>query len=140
MSSQKRLLGCVMGLIFLTVPRLVVGPATPTGSEYGSQIGLPGASTAPPPTPAPSATPALLERVHGQPPLSLTLMLGFTICALGLVVGVIVIGMIAGAQRSREETGVHAAGTEKASPSKSAGESRAKKRPAEGKRKKPAGR
>jgi hypothetical protein len=38
------------------------------------------------PTPAPAPSPA------GSPPLSLTLMLAFTCCALGLVVGVIVIG------------------------------------------------
>ncbi len=48
------------------------------------------------PTPAPSAAPS------GGPPLSLTLMLAFTGCALALVVGVLVVGFIVARDRSKK--------------------------------------
>ncbi len=54
------------------------------------------------PTSAPASTPA------GGPPLSLTLMLAFTCCALGLVVGVIVVGFLISREkrkRSPDEKG-----------------------------------
>ncbi len=47
------------------------------------------------PTPAPSSLPS------GGPPLSLTLILGFTCCAMILVVGILVLSVIAGNQNRK---------------------------------------
>ncbi|MCL4528749.1 MAG: hypothetical protein M1282_04980 [Chloroflexi bacterium] len=49
----------------------------------------------------PSATPAPTE-VPSGPPLSLTLMLGFTCLALLLIVGVLVVGFLAGVTNRKE--------------------------------------
>ena len=55
------------------------------------------------PTPSDIQTPLPAGQPTGGPPLSLTLTLLFTCCALGLVVGVLVIGFILAMQKQKEE-------------------------------------
>jgi len=55
------------------------------------------------PTPSDVQTPLPAGQPTGGPPLSLTLTLLFTCCALGLVVGVLVIGFILAMQKQKEE-------------------------------------
>jgi hypothetical protein len=55
------------------------------------------------PTPSDLQTPLPTGGPAGGPPLSLTLTLLFTCCALGLVVGVLVIGFIIAMQKQKEE-------------------------------------
>ena len=52
-------------------------------------------------TPAPIYSPTPIST--GGPPLSLTLTLLFTCCALGLVVGVLALGFILSVQKRKEE-------------------------------------
>lgn len=127
MLPKKTLFGCLVFMILLAGPHLPVSAGSLAGHA---------SLAAAAPTPAPSATPVVLEKVRGQPPLSLTLMLGFTICALGLVVGVIILGMIAGAQRPKGEQGVDAGATEQGPSPKNPGSGKTKGRPAGSKRKK----
>ena len=55
-------------------------------------------------TPAPTTLATLPPGDFPQrPPLSLTLTLAFTCCALGAVVGVIVLGFVIGIQRRKED-------------------------------------
>lgn len=55
------------------------------------------------PAPSDSPTPVATDEPTSGPPLSLTLTLVFTCCALGLVVGVIVLGFILSMQKRKEE-------------------------------------
>jgi hypothetical protein len=50
-----------------------------------------------------SPTPVATDGPVGGPPLSLTLTLLFTCCALGLVVGVLALGFILSMQKRKEE-------------------------------------
>ena len=50
-----------------------------------------------------SPTPVATDGPTGGPPLSLTLTLLFTCCALGLVVGVLALGFILSMQKRKEE-------------------------------------
>jgi hypothetical protein len=55
------------------------------------------------PTPSDIQTPLPAGQPAARPPLSLTLTLLFTCCALGLVVGVLVVGFILAMQKQKEE-------------------------------------
>jgi hypothetical protein len=52
--------------------------------------------------PTPFTTPPPTEFPQGGPPLSLTLILLFTCCALGAVIGVIVLGFILNVSKRKE--------------------------------------
>ncbi len=134
MLPKKTLFGCLICILLLAGPHLPVTAESLVGQTAELQAGHVGLAVAAS-TPAPSATPVVLEKVRGQPPLSLTLMLGFTICALGLVVGVIILGMIAGAQRPKAEPGAEAQATEQGPAPKNARSGKTKGRPTGGKKK-----
>ena len=55
------------------------------------------------PTSSDSPTPIAIDGPTSGPPLSLTLTLLFTCCALGLVVGVLALGFILSMQKRKEE-------------------------------------
>lgn len=136
MLPQKTLFGCLILIALLAGLPIPVTAGSLAGQTAVLQQATHASLAAAAPTPAPSATPVVLEKVRGQPPLSLTLMLGFTICALGLVVGVIILGMIAGAQRPKGEQAVDAGATEQGPSPKNPGSGKTKGRPAGSKRKK----
>ncbi len=68
---------------------------------------LPLFATAAPATPAPTAlaSPPSTPFAPTAPPLSLTLTLAFTCCAVGAVLGVLVLGFVLGIPRRKEEKG-----------------------------------
>jgi hypothetical protein len=75
--------------------------AVPTPTYVPTIVPISGAPVAVTPTPFNFPTPASTESPTGGPPLSLTLMLVFTCCALGLVLGVLAIGLILATQRKK---------------------------------------
>jgi hypothetical protein len=114
LTKSKMLSRCVICLLVLLIPLsrglpgipLVVRTGQGTAAKPARTIGqleTPATTTAkvtpsPTPGPTPSAGPA-----RGQPPLSLTFMLIFTGCSVGLVIGVIVVGAIISMRRQHEK-------------------------------------
>jgi len=77
--------------------------AISTPTTVPTIVPISGAPLAITPTPFDFPTPSPAETSGNGPPLSLTLTLLFTCCALGLVVGVLVIGFIIAMQKRKEE-------------------------------------
>lgn len=78
--------------------------AVSTPTTVPTIVPISGAPLAVTPTPFDFPTPSPAETTSSGPPLSLTLTLLFTCCALGLVVGVLVIGFIVAMQKRKGET------------------------------------
>ncbi len=75
--------------------------AVPTPTYVPTIVPISGAPLAVTPTPFNFPTPAPTESPTGGPPLSLTLILISICCALGLVLGVLVLGFILAMQRNK---------------------------------------
>ena len=67
-----------------------------------STLPLPAIAAPVTPAPTPLATVSATEVARTAPPLSLTLTLAFTCCALAAVLGVLVLGFVMGIQRRKD--------------------------------------
>ncbi|MGZ6315801.1 MAG: hypothetical protein ACXWNQ_00945 [Anaerolineales bacterium] len=88
MLQSKAVVPALMGLTIVAV--LILG-ALPVTSAQAAVSAAPRAQVTPTPT----------GPVSGGPPLSLTLTLLFTLCSLGAVVGLLVVGFILSMQRQK---------------------------------------
>ncbi len=68
-----------------------------------SALPFPAAAALATPAPTPLASPPSTPFAPTAPPLSLTLTLAFTCCAVGAVLGVLVLGFVLGIQRRKDE-------------------------------------
>ncbi len=91
MEKHKKLLLFLAGLLML--------------AAFAALAALPltDPAAAAPLAPTPLATPLPTSLPRTAPPLSLTLMLGFTCCAVGAVLGILVLGFVLGIQRRKDE-------------------------------------
>jgi hypothetical protein len=87
---SKAVVPALIGLTIVAV--LILGAIPATGAQAA-------VSAAPPA----QVTPTPTGPVSGGPPLSLTLTLLFTLCSLGAVVGVLVVGFILSMRRQKDD-------------------------------------
>lgn len=102
---MKTWLGCILCVLALTGPISAGIPTSGIGAQAKPDdrvrvqtLGQPGIrgvqDVEATPSPSTPATPAA-QAVRERPPLSLTLMLLFTCCSVGLVLGMLVVGIMA---------------------------------------------
>ncbi len=87
MQKKYSLILALFAVVLFPIQILSAKPSQPAVSSL---------STVPPATPAATMTPAPPDAQPSGPPLSLTLTLLFTCCSVGLVLGVLILGILAG--------------------------------------------
>jgi hypothetical protein len=82
-------------------PAAVQPTSMPSPTAVPTIVPFSGMTLAIAPTSSILTTPAAGNAAHGSPPLSLTLMLAFSCCAIGLVVGVLVVAFVLALQNQK---------------------------------------
>ena len=100
---QRTLLFLTLIFLALALFFSMAGRAFAYKLEPANLVPVPVGQSTITPTTSNSPTPVSTDGPTGGPPLSLTLTLLFTCCALGLVVGVLALGFILSMQKRKEE-------------------------------------